>query len=309
VIGKTVPAIKWSVKNDLVANVVSTEFTDDKGVSLRSENDIGGVKVVMVRADRAIAMAKADPPELLESTFIKPDRAIKGARESVTGDYLVKCPDAPIGEWPSAAAQTATKVDEHTMRVHVDTAARTEAPKADVENQAYRRPSAMISAADPEVVRLMRQGVGVVKKDSTAAQAERMRKYVFSFIKKKNFDVGFASAAETARTGCGDCTEHAVLLCAMLRANGTSARCVSGIVYVDGPNGGKGFFGYHMWTQALLEQGGKMCWVDLDATLSDARPMDATHIAIATLGLADGETVNALLDILPTLGKLKVEVK
>jgi transglutaminase-like putative cysteine protease len=308
VVGKTVPALKWSEKNDMVPNVESTEYTDEEGVALRSENDIGGMKIVMVRADRAIALAKADPPELLESTFIKPDRQIKGARESVSGDYIVKCADAPIGEWPSAGAQTSTKVDEHTVKVHVDVATKLEATKADIDSAAYRKPSAMINSTDAEVVRLKVQAVGVSNKDSLANQAERMRKYVYGFIKKKSFDVGFASAAETARTGCGDCTEHAVLLCAMLRADAIPARCVSGIVYVDGSGPGKGFFGYHMWTQALLESGGKMCWVDVDAAISETRPMDGTHLAITTLALADGETVNALLDILPTLGKLKVEV-
>lgn len=308
VVGKTVPALKWSAKNEMVPNAESTEYTDERGVSLRSENDIGGMRVVMVRADRAVAMAKADPPELLESTFIRPDRPIKGARESSVGDYLVRCPEAPIGEWPSAGAQTVTKVDEHTVKAHIDVAARIEASKADQDNAAYRNPSAMINSTDVEVVRLTKDAAGERDKDNPAARAERMRSFVHGFIHKKSFDVGFASAAETARTRCGDCSEHAVLLCAMLRADGIASRCVSGIVYVDGPAPGKGFFGYHMWTQALLKKDGKMCWVDLDAALSSTRPMDGTHLAISTLSLADGETVNALLDTLPTLGKLRVEV-
>jgi transglutaminase-like putative cysteine protease len=104
-----------------------------------------------------------------------------------------------------------------------------------------------------------------------------------------------------------------VLCCAMCRAAGIPARCVSGLVYVDGlGKNGEGAFGYHMWTQAMVEVGGvggAKAWVDLDPTLSPERPMDAAHIAIQTLSLADGQTMNALMDILPTLRKLKIVVE
>jgi hypothetical protein len=64
-----------------------------------------------------------------------------------------------------------------------------------------------------------------------------------------------------------------------------------------------------MWTQAMLETDGKMCWVDLDAALSAVRPTDATHLAIRTLALSDGQTMNDLMDILPTLGKLRITIE
>jgi transglutaminase-like putative cysteine protease len=316
VVGKTVPALKWSATNEQVPNVESTEYTDDKGASLRSDQDIGGIKVVLVRADKAIALAKADPPELLESTFIRPDKAIKSPRSSERGDYTVSCPDAPIGDWPSAAAQTVSRVDDHTVKVHVEAKRSSPVPADEADKPEFRKPSAMINSEDEEVVKLKTRALAGHDKDSPAARAERLRTFVFDFIDKKNFDVGFASAAETARTHCGDCTEHAVLLCALLRADGTPARCVSGLVYVQGPGSvsgnpqaQKGFFGYHMWTQAMLPgDDGKPRWTDLDAALTPTVPMDATHLAIKVTSLADGETVNALMDILPTLGKLRVKV-
>jgi transglutaminase-like putative cysteine protease len=314
VVGKTVPALKWSSTSDLVPNVESTEYTDDKGVSLRSENDIGGIKVVLIRADKAVALAKADPPELLESTFIRPDKAISSPRTSHTADFTVSCPDAPLGDWPTSAAQTVTRIDDHTARIHVESSRTSPIPGEEADKPEFRKPSSMINSADPEVLKLRDQALAGHEEEAPAARAELLRQFVFHFISKKSFDVGFASAAETARTRCGDCTEHAVLLCALLRAADIPARCVSGLVYVEGagaPNtlAARGFFGYHMWAQAMLPgDDGKPHWTDLDAALSPSIPMDATHIAIKPTSLADGETVNALLDILPTLGKLRIKV-
>jgi transglutaminase-like putative cysteine protease len=315
VIGKTVPSIKWKAKNEFVPAADSIEYTDEQGAPLRSETSIGLVKIILIRADRALALSKADPPELLESTFIKPDKQIPNARESKKASFLVRSGDAPIGTWPTAGVQTATVVNEHAVRIVTDAAGFSVCTKSDIESDEFRKPSSMINSDDAKVKELAE---GVVKKLDRAVdvvRAEAMRKFVYQYITKKTFDVGFGTAAETARTRCGDCTEHAVLLCAMLRANNIPARCVSGLVYADGiAKDGTGALGYHMWTQAMVEdrrngEVGGMKWIDLDAALSMDHPVDATHLAIRTLGLADGQTMNDLMDILPTLGKLKITVE
>ncbi len=315
VIGKTVPSIKWSSKNELVPNAASIEYTDERGSPLRSETDIGGIKIILIRADKALALSKTNPPELLESTFIKPDKQIPNARESKRATFLVRSGDAPIGTWPTAGVQTATPMNEHAVRIATDVAGSSVCSKQDQEAAEFRKPSAMIGSDDAKVVELTDGVVKKLDRASDVARAEAMRQFVYTYINKKSFDVGFASAAETARTRCGDCTEHAVLLCAMLRANKIPARCVSGLVYADGiAKDGSGAMGYHMWTQAMVEDQREgnpagMKWIDLDAALSATQRIDATHLAIRTLGLADGQTMNDLMDILPTLGKLKVGVE
>ena len=310
VVGKTVPALKWTSRNDLVPNATSTEFTDEKGQPLRTEMSLGGIKMVMLRADKALALSKADPPELLESTFIKPDKQVPNARDCKRAVFVARAEGVPIGDWPSAGAQTATKLDEHTVRLREDAAGASAPAKGELEADEFRKPSSLINSDDSEVLKIEKQALAGREQQSKPEQAEALRKFVFGYITKKNFDVGFASAAETARTRCGDCTEHAVLLCALLRADGIPARCVSGLVYADGiAKDGSGAMGYHLWTQAILQQDGSPRWVDLDAALSESRSMDATHLAIQSLGLADGQTVNAFMDILPTLGKLKITVE
>ena len=144
--------------------------------------------------------------------------------------------------------------------------------------------------------------------DDKGARAETMRKFVEKYVKAKDLDVGFASASEVARTRHGDCTEHGVLLAAMLRADGIPARVVSGLVYVETGEAG-GIFGYHMWAQALLEKAGKPTWVDLDGTLPGPRPFDATHVALGMSALAEGEEAQSLASILPLMGRLSIKVE
>src|SRR5690606_22722165 len=125
------------------------------------------------------------------------------------------------------------------------------ASEAERNDEAYLEASMMVSADDAMVKKLSQRAIdeaGVVESDP-AAQAEAMRSFVHKYISKKGMQTAFASAAETARTRQGDCSEHGVLLCAMLRAQGIPARVATGLVYADAFAGHEGIFGWHMWTQ------------------------------------------------------------
>ena len=118
-----------------------------------------------------------------------------------------------------------------------------------------------------------------------------------------------ASAAETARTRRGDCTEHGVLLAAMLRAAGIPSRVACGLIYVDGFVGSENIFGYHMWAEALLDVHGQPTWVDLDATLGPEAAFDAAHIALTVTALADGQPQDALVTLATIIGRLRIKVE
>ncbi|HTN02317.1 MAG TPA: transglutaminase-like domain-containing protein, partial [Planctomycetaceae bacterium] len=132
-------------------------------------------------------------------------------------------------------------------------------------------------------------------------KCRRMEKYVAETLKNKNFSTAMASAGEVARTLEGDCTEHAVLLAAMLRAEGIPSRVAVGLVYVaSDPN-----FGGHMWTEACLD--GE--WHALDGTLGRGGTT-AVHLklgdsSLAEEGLSQSELFVPLVTI---LGKLQIEV-
>jgi transglutaminase-like putative cysteine protease len=137
-------------------------------------------------------------------------------------------------------------------------------------------------------------------------RARAIERFVHEYISSKSLGVGFATASEVCQTREGDCSEHAVLLAAMLRADGIPSRGVSGLVYVDQFVNQDKVFGYHMWAQGLIDVTGTPRWIDLDAAVY---PMDATHIAVTTSSLADDDVVNSMVGVAEVLNALSIEVE
>lgn len=330
--GKVVPALV--VDSTLTPSgggggggVITTRaYVDELGQPLKVTMALlPGMEMELVQADRELAQAQIDPPELMARTLIKPDRPVVGARSLRQGVFLLTVAkpqaldgaaavdDGPSPQLPRAGYQRVVHGDAETVIVTVDLDEPVN-PESDLPTDAHRQASAMIGSEDEKVRELVNQALSPVPDDGAASmRAEAMRKFVGRFIQKKDLSVGLATAGEVARTGQGDCTEHAVLLAAMLRADGIPSRTVSGLVYVDQMLGVEGVFGYHMWTQAWLadaanEDGGPGGrWVDLDATLGDAA-FDASHIALATSAMSDAGMVNDILTLMPLIGRLQIRV-
>ena len=128
---------------------------------------------------------------------------------------------------------------------------------SDLPTAEHLAASPALNCQDPRIRQLTANALGKNKtaSDGTAAhKAETLRRFVGQYIQTKDLSVGLATASEVARTGQGDCTEHAVLLAAMLRAAQIPSRTVSGLIYVDQFLNQMGIFGYHMWTQAWLRR-------------------------------------------------------
>jgi len=293
--------------------IESIEHMDDQGTPVKTTIPLGGMSMSVTIATReeALAAASGEAPEVMVRTLVKPDREIASPRTTTKGVYLLSLPAddggaAAVPPLPTTGAQAITAI-EGGMRVTVRVSEWTPADPADAENPAYMASTSMINAEDPEIVRLAREATTEIG-DDPARRAEALRAFVSKYVRSKNLSVGFASASEVARSKQGDCTEHGVLLAALLRASGIPARTVSGLIYADQFAGEKGVFGYHMWTQALLTIDGTPRWVDLDGTLRE-QPFDATHIAIAVSALAEGEETSSLASLLPLLGRLRIKVE
>jgi transglutaminase-like putative cysteine protease len=315
-LGRVVPAVKWRTTVDALAGTEVIELVDDEGETIRSEVNLGGLSLVQVAADKDLALSELDAPELLASTLITPDRAIAGPRELKRAVYRITTKGKELANLPSVTGQTFERVDAQTAIVKVDArggGAEAVGPDKLAElTKALTSVGPMVNHQDPKIVELAK-GIDVAGL-STAEAAEKLRRFVHGYISAKDLSVGFASAAEVARTRAGDCTEHAVLLAALLRAKGVPSRVASGLVYADQFAGMSGVFGYHMWTQALVDGGGPgdsgagPRWINVDATLPGGFAYDATHIIISTSGLGEGESQNFLVTTAPLIGGLKIEV-
>ena len=319
VMGKVVPAKVVEATVSALPGVVTRSYVDDAGQPWRTTVALmPGMELEMLAADEAVAKAKLDAPELLAQTLIEPAAgsvALGDARALRRAVYRVTV--APRGgagaadgakvQVPSTGAQRVKWLDDRTAEVTVDL----DAAAVDEAGPGpeHRAASAAVNGSDPQVVKLRDAALGGLPPDADdAAKAEALRRHVHGFIDAKDLSVGFATAGEVARTGQGDCTEHAVLLAALLRSAGIPSRTVTGLVYVDEFAGRRGVFGYHMWTQAWLPGGGGGGgrWVDLDATLPV--PFDATHLALSTSALADGSMLNDLVTMTPLMGRLTIQV-
>ncbi|MGQ0629067.1 MAG: transglutaminase-like domain-containing protein [Phycisphaerales bacterium] len=309
VLGKSVPAIRWSSEVDLMPGAKSVEFVDATGLVLRSEVDFGGLKLVQIAADRALALSPTEAPEFLVSTLVKPDRPINKPRELQEAVYLLSSSAGDLPDFPLLPSQSFERINPQSGRLRVVRAHSITVPKTDLSEQTLGR-SSMIDPTDQAILDLTAKALKGKEKAPDAERAETLRRFVHRTISRKNLDVGFATASEVARTRTGDCTEHGVLLAALLRATGLHARVALGLEYVDSFGDAKGVFGYHMWAQAYLPgSDGVTRWIDLDATLDDATPFDAAHITIATSSLAEADDSNSLVTMAPLIGRLAITVE
>ena len=83
---------------------------------------------------------------------------------------------------------------------------------------------------------------------------------MYQHVQAKSLDRGYAPATATLESRAGDCTEHSVLLSALLRSVGIPTRLVDGVV-VDG-----GRAGYHEWVEVQIDQEG---FVPADPTFGE----------------------------------------
>lgn len=311
--GKEFEAWQWdnTVIMDGMPPIKSVEYVDDQGELLRSKTSLGGIAMELVRATASEAGKTYRGPEMMVDLFVKPDKAIADPRHTKMLTFVLRVKEGELPELPSEAGQTFARIDEKSATVSVN-AVMSSAAKGMTSPEAiakYLASSTMIDAKDEKVAELATTAVKDIPENQSAARAEALRRAVYKHISKKALDVGFGSASETARSGVGDCSEHGVLLAAMLRQQNIPARVVAGLIYADQFAGDRGIFGYHMWTQALLEKNGAMRWIDLDATLPPGTPTDATHIAVSTTALADGEVQTSMMNLVPLLGRLEIQVQ
>lgn len=279
------------------------------GTVLRTEMAIGGLSMVSVASSRELALEAFEPPELMVSTFVRPDRAIPRPRATDRAVFRVRVSEGELAALPESGFQRVETLDDGSVRVTVDTRAPASAEALTDEGRAVFLASTTYADTGDALIHTLTERALAKAGDAPSERAEALRRFVYTHISRKDLGTAFATASEVARSCQGDCTEHGVLLAAMLRAAGIPSRVAVGVIYVERFAGERDVFGYHMWTQAYLETESGPVWVDLDGTLDRRTPFDATHIALATSDLAEGQTISQLAGVAPLLGTLEIVVE
>jgi hypothetical protein len=173
-------------------------------------------------------------------------------------------------------------VDGGVIRLVVARDILNEERSTDEELEVYLQSDRYIQSDHPHIRAVADSIVATMAVDVTGDGADAYvaaaAAWVNRYINAKGFGQGFASAVDVLRTREGDCTEHAVLLAAILRAAGVPARTAVGLVYSDGSLIG------HMWTEAYVG-----CWRTVDALDPDNNPV-RIRIAVSPDERALGET-------------------
>lgn len=313
VYGRTVEARVLESRLRQMPALLQREHVDERGRMLRSTTEfLPGLEITLLAADETLALAPVDPPEILASLFLRPDRPIRNprARRRLRFDLDLEASPPGAADLPSAASQRVEWIDGKTVRVTVDLDTPDPEPAGGEPGEAELGASILIDPSDPRILELLGTALGPGRADPDAAgRAERLRRFVHGFMQPGDLSVGLGSASEVARTRRGDCTEYSVLLAALLRADGIPSRTVMGVMYIEEYHGHrKGFLG-HMWTQAWLPgDNGPGRWVDLDATLP-GRASDAARIAFAVCAMEDGrDGGNSLVELSFRLSGLRIRV-
>jgi len=302
--GRKMPVTVWKTTNDQMPEVALTSKFSSDGHLVYQQVSMGVATLVMKIAtkEQALGVEREPAPELMLQTFIEVEKPIARPREARAATYRLRVKDGAFPELPSAGAQRfAPARPENTAIVRLDMTDNLPATEAERADAAYLDASALVDTDDVLIAALVKRAC----KDAGEVpmrRADAMRAFVHKHISAKDLDTAFATASETARMRTGDCSEHGVLLCAMLRSDGIPARAASGLVYADSFAGESDIFGWHMWTQGLID--GK--WVDFDATLD--RRFDAAHVLIGTSSLAEGTLSTDLASAINLLGNLEIDV-
>jgi len=286
--------------------ITVTEYRDHEGHIVLAVTPVMGMKITIEKTDRETALrlgSAAAGIDMIAESFVRPKINLPHPKrlEGCTYRLTFRTPKLEDVELGADERQEVLSQKVVDGRLVMDLRVKVVLPK---EPGVTKRPDAKylaststLQADDEMIVRLARQATMGIDGDFRKAKA--LERWVSRNINKKGLDVGFATAKEVARTRAGDCTEHAVLLAAMLRAVGIPSKGSAGLVYF------KGIFGYHMWAEAWIDGSG---WIALDATL--AKPfVDATHIEFSDSDLGDESPMKSFTAVIGQVaGKLDMRI-
>jgi len=299
--GGKVRLTKIKSTQDLLPGMVTHSWVDGAGVSRKEWTSVADFTSYLVTKEEALAPSTKKGSDIGFGMMVKSNVDIARPYETTEALYRLKLKSGDFAGMMLADARQ--KIEEQgegwaqlRVRSLVPEEGKTpQRPVAAPELKTFLQESPLLSWKDEKIVKAT--GEAIAGETDAWKAAQKLERWVHDNIKTKGFDVGFAGASEVIRDRTGDCSEHGVLLAAMLRAAGIPSRVVVGLVYIPGQ------FGYHMWTEAWAGD-----WFALDGTQGLGR-VGATHLALGISEERDQEEgLGAFAGILSAMGRLEIEV-
>jgi hypothetical protein len=249
-------------------------WLDTQGIAHKGTLSMLGRELEMLSCSRRCAMAPTQNVDMFRVSMVDSPRELRPFLRDTLLRYRIHVPEGDPQPVISTDEQHVTPLGGGDWLVDVGLAqAGGEAPP----DAADTLPNDWVQSDAPAIQSLAAGAVGNARTDLD--RMRRLRSFVSGYITQHGLDVGYASALEVVRDRQGDCTEFAVLLAALARAQHIPARVVTGMVYADRFGGASRVFVPHAWVQAWVD--GR--WQSYDAALGR---FDSTHIA---LDMGDGD--------------------
>lgn len=276
-------------------------WLDDKLDMARSQVTLPVGQLTLYRSSKKDATTGGAAAKLTDIglyQLVKLNRKIVQPYGTKKAIYRVKIRDAenPEKAISQDRRQSVVNMKGDTFELHITAGAAEAAEKVGDE---FLQSSYFINCEDAQVKKLAKLAAGLEK--DPWKKALKIEKWVNRNMKPTN-DEAMATADHVARTLKGDCSEFAMLMTALCRAEGIPAKTAMGLIYADVPGKGPAF-SFHMWTEVWVQ--GQ--WQPLDATLGKGY-VGATHIKITDHSWHDTRTLTPVLPLYSLLGKISIEV-
>ncbi|AQT67684.1 putative protein involved in cytokinesis, contains TGc (transglutaminase/protease-like) domain [Anaerohalosphaera lusitana] len=252
-----------------------------------------GMKMETAICTRGEALSENEKYDIIERVLIPSPTWLKDLSRKTTAKYVIKPLTDRKLHFHAGPRQSVMRKADGTTIIEVSKAEMTggtfpyDGDDSDLLDAL--KASTYIQKDDEKIKELANKAVTDCE---TAAQAvKEIERFVYSYVSENDLSIGYASAAEVARTGLGDCTEHALLATGMCRAAGIPARVVMGIVYMQ-----KAFW-LHAWCEAYVN--GQ--WVGLDPTHPTG--WNIGHVAF---GKGDGDPAD-YMGMYRSIGYFKIQ--
>ncbi|MBN8738248.1 MAG: hypothetical protein BGP24_03630 [Lysobacterales bacterium 69-70] len=242
--------------------------------SLSQQRLLPSWEIAGARFDSRACAEDCDPParyyDLLDGLALPSPYRFPAAARRRTLRYVFENATGTAPPLPTTGEQAVVQRGRRSIVTICSGCGEETAPDADALAR-YRAPNAWVQSDHAALRALAREARA---NGSTEARMHKLVRFVQSYMTGERRSLGYASALQAAESRSGDCTEFALLLAALARAQQIPARVVGGLVYSSHFTGKGEVFSPHAWVQVW--NGTR--WISFDAGLGD---FDSTHIVLA----------------------------
>lgn len=270
-------------------------FMDDNWETRRMDFVGLGMRADRATKEEALAATTGKSEDILSSSGLPADILLLRPRRLTELAVKVRARSGDLQGLEFAGDyQTSQPAGQDAVVVRVKPPALSGEATQDVEPE-YLAANDYMHVQDNKIVETARRVAG----SSTGAEAVRkLRNWVATKVQAGG-EVAFGTDLEALNSGRGDCTERAVLLASLCRAQGIPSKLVYGFAYSHG------IFIGHCWNEVRLD--GR--WIPADAALLLAdgdTTVDAAHLKMLETSLKDGNPDTRAM--IGAFGRLETEL-